>query len=121
MSAVDDQIAATNERLGLTMRATVYTRAVSGGGYTDAAKTGLKCSLDRISDRQAAATNQQRAELANGGTLEWDRGYTMPANAQVEVDRYGSQRWNVRPGTIWPEFGVDGGVISYRADVVRVS
>lgn len=121
MSAVDDQIAATNERLALTMRGTVYTRAASGGTFTTVAKSNLKCSLDRISDRQSAQTSQQRADLANGGTLEWERGYTMPENAQVTVDRYGVTRWNIRSGTIWPEFGPDGGLISYRADVVRAT
>lgn len=120
MSAADDQIAETVEALALTQRATVYARAVSGGGYTNVVKTELKCSLNPLS-RQAAATSDQRAELANGGMLEWERGYSMPDQAQVAVDAYPGQRWNVRKGTVWPEFGPDGGLISWRADVVRAS
>lgn len=120
MTAQDDALAATVESLALTMRGTVYTRAVSGGTFTDVAKADLKCSLNAVS-RQPAATNSQRAELANAGTLEWERGYTMPDVAQVVVDAHGSTRWNVVKGSVWREFGVDGGVISWRADVVRAS
>jgi len=51
VSAVDDQLASTVERLAFTMRATVLT----GSNWTTVAKTGLKCVLYQA-PRAAAAT-----------------------------------------------------------------
>lgn len=119
MSAGDDQIAATIEDLALTMRGTVYT-LVSPGGYTNQVKAGLKCSLTPA-PRYPASTSSERADLASAGVLEWERSYTMPDGARVEVDAFPGQRWNVQRGTVWPDFGPDGGTINYRAEVKKAT
>jgi hypothetical protein len=116
MSGVDIAIANTLERVALTMRATVYT----GNSWSTVDKTGLKCSLTPV-NRQPAATGAARAELAAIGDFSWERGYTMPANSRVLVDAYPEFRWNVRAGTIWPDFGPGGDIISWHADVVRAA
>jgi hypothetical protein len=118
MTAQDDQIAATNERLGLTMRATVLT----GSTWSTEAKTGLKCSLNPLNQGiSAVQTGAARSELAARGLLEWERGYTMPAGARIVVDAYPGLRWNVQMQTAWPDFGPGGGITSWHADVVRAS
>jgi hypothetical protein len=118
MSAVDDALAKTAERTALTMRATVYV----GNQWTTADKTGLKCSLNPLNAGiSAIQAGGARTELASRGLLEWERSYTMPPNARVVVDAYGTQRWNVVTGTVWPDFGPGGGLIGYHGDVVKVS
>jgi hypothetical protein len=117
MSGVDTAIAGVLERVSLTMRATVYT----GNSWATVVKTGLKCSLSPLTAGiSAVQTGQARTDLASRGLFEWERGYTMPAGARIVVDAYGSQRWNVMAGTIWPDFGPGGDVISWHGDVTKV-
>lgn len=118
MTAADDSIAATVERLALTQRATVYT----GSSWAAVDKTGLKCSLRPLNEGVSAGqTGSARSELAARGILEWERSYAMPNGARVVVDAYPGIRWNVQMATAWPEFGPGGGQISWRADCVRLA
>lgn len=121
--SIDDTLAATFERIALKMRATVAIRGSNGQyDFAHPDKTDLKCALNPLNlGVSAIQTGGGRAELASRGLLEWDRGYTMPPNAQIMVDAYGAQKWNVQTTTVWPDFGPGGGVIAYRADVVRAS
>jgi hypothetical protein len=118
MTVADDAIAATVERLGLTMRATVYT----GSSWATVAKSDLKCSLQPLNQGiSAAQTGQARSDLAARGVMAWERSYQMPTGARVAVDAYPGLRWNVQTATVWPEFGPGGDVINYRADVTRIN
>jgi hypothetical protein len=115
MTAIDDALAGTVERVGLTQRATVYT----GSNWTTVAKTGLRCSFTPA-NRQAAATGRDRADLALSGTLEWERNYDLPTGARIEIDAYPGIRWNVQRGTVMPSLGPGNGTLNWTAEVVRI-
>jgi len=116
VSAVDDQLASTVERLAFTMRATVLT----GSNWTTVAKTGLKCVLYQA-PRAAAATGSARTELASRGIFEWERSYELPTGCRITVDKYPGRTWNVLSPTAWPSFGPGGGLVSYTCEVVRAN
>ena len=106
----------------LKHRATVYTRAVSGGTYTTVATTGLKCLLQQVNVRPPA-TSQERAQMADLRTLYFDPSYTMPESAQIAVDVESGVRWNVVSGTVVPDIVPDivpgNVVVMQHADVRR--
>lgn len=102
----------------LTMRATVYTRAASGG-FTTVARADLPCRLDPVS-RQPAATGSARRELAAMGSLRYSTEYTMPETGiQLEIDAYPGRRWNPVQATGWDDNVPGIGVIGKTIDVVR--
>lgn len=96
--------------------ATVYAPA---DDFQAAVKTGLKCSLHHISE-VGAATGVDRAELLARRRLLWDPSYTMPEEAQVEID---GQRWQLpRGGGIATIYHRDTNTPAYgRAEVLRAS
>lgn len=99
---------------GLNKTATVYTPHASTGAYTVLAKSNLACRLaHKLSPAPGA---DERAELTARRRLLWDEDYTMPENAQVEID---SERWNVQPGTIDKLTDLTSSVIYRRCDVVK--
>lgn len=105
----------------LDMTATVYGRASVGGKYDGTPiKTGLACLLQSV-NRQSAATGPDRAALAKEANFRWDPAYDLPENAQLEVDAFPGQRWNVRAGTMWPLMAPGEIVIVRRCDVVKAS
>lgn len=57
-------------------------------------KTSLACGLFHISE-VGAATGVDRAELLARRRLLWDPSYTMPEEAQVEID---GKRWQLPRG-----------------------
>lgn len=99
---------------GLNGTATVYTPHATTGAYTVAAKTGLRCRLAIKMAPGAAADD--RAEMVGARRLLWDEAYTMPSNAQIEID---SERWNVVPGTIDNLTDLGTTVLYRRCDVVK--
>jgi len=81
-------------------------------------RVGLRCRLDDV-NRQDAASGTGRTELASRGQLTWQADYTMPPNVRVTVDAFPNMRWSVVPNTTWPVRGSEGGIIAWRADLVR--
>jgi hypothetical protein len=99
--------------------ATVYTRD-GQGKYTVVAQSGLKCLLQSV-NRQSAATGPDRAALAKEGDFRWEPSYDLPENAQIEVDAYPGQRWNVKAGTLWADMAPGEVAILRHCDVVKAS
>lgn len=79
---------------GLDNLATIFTPAV-GGSYTVVAKANLACRLALVS-AETAAGGAERSELLRRRQLLWEEAYTIPRNAQVEID---GQRWNPVSGS----------------------
>lgn len=105
----------------LTMRATVWSRTANTGPFNLAVKTGLACRLDPV-NREPAATNTERRELANTGTLRWDATYELPeTGVQIEVDAFPGKRWNPIAATAWPDNLPGIGIIGRSCDVVRAT
>lgn len=96
--------------------ATVYAPS---DDFQTPVKTGLVCGLYLISE-VGAATGVDRAELLARRRLLWEPGYTMPEEAQVEID---GQRWQLpRGGGIAYPGRHDGNPGLYgRAEVLRAS
>lgn len=95
---------------GLNKTATVYTPHVTTGAYTVTAQSGLTCRLAYI-EQGGSGIGGERENIGSKRRLLWDAAYTMPDNAQVEVD---GQRWNVREGTFGELTGPDGSTVIYR-------
>ncbi len=71
--------------------ATVYIETPATGAFTTVARAALPCMLQHT-NRAAAATSQDRAQLASERIFVWPAAeYTLPAYCQIEVDGY---RWN---------------------------
>lgn len=102
----------------LEHRATVYSRAVSGGTYTTEVTTGLHCLLQQVAV-SPMATNSERAVLNDLRTLYFDPSYAMPENVQLAVDVESGVRWNVVSGTIVPDIGPGNVVVMRHCDVRR--
>ena len=102
--------------IGLNKTAVVWTPHATTGAYTVSAKTGLRCRLALRPAQAPDANSQPRAELIGERRLLWDEAYTMPSNAQVEID---SERWNVQPGTIDSLGDLGSTVVYRRCDVVK--
>jgi hypothetical protein len=111
---------------GFDQRATIYGRNTGTGRYTDLLKADLACRLAHV-NRQAGATGAQRAELAGLRTFLWDSAYSLPENAQIEVDGVTGPdgatpaRWNVRSGTLATLRGPSGQASYKQCDVTRAS
>lgn len=103
----------------LEHRATVYSRAVSGGTYTTVETSGLHCLLQQIQTANPGATNSERAVFNDLRTLYFDPEYTMPENTQIAVDVESGVRWNVVSGTIVPDIGPGNVVVMRHCDVRR--
>lgn len=104
---------------GLNKTATVYTPHATTGDYTVLAKSNLVCRLAIRGKRSSGATAaDERAELVARRRLLWDEAYTMPENAQVEID---GARWNVQAGTVDVLTDLGDTVIYRRCDVVKVT
>lgn len=99
---------------GLDQIATVYTPSVSTGVYTVLAKSGLACRLALTS--VSGDMGPSRAEDDGTRRLLWDPDYTMPEEAQVEVD---GERWNIRAGTLAAPRDLSGAVVYRRAEVKK--
>ena len=119
MSAQSEAINASLVTTVLTMRATVYTRAASGG-FTVVQQADIPCRLDPIT-RQPAATSNERRALAAMGSLRYEATYSIPDDipVQVEVDAYPGRRWNVERATAWDDIVPGIGVIGKTVDVTR--
>lgn len=118
MSAESDAINAVIVAEVLTQRATVYTRAASGG-FTTVSRADLPCRLDPV-NRSPAATGASRRELAAMGTLRYDATYEMPESGiQIEVDAYPGKRWNPVQATGWPEIVPGIGTVGKTIEVIR--
>lgn len=118
MSAQSEAINQSIVASVLTMRATIYTRAGSGG-FTVVQRAGLPCRLDPVS-RQPAATASERRELAAMGSLRYDARYSLPESGiQIEVDAYPGKRWNPVQATAWDDNVPGVGVIGKSVDVTR--
>lgn len=102
---------------GLNKTATIYTPHASTGAYTVTAKTGLRCRLAIRAINASAAAADDREEMVGARRLLWDEAYTMPSNAQIEID---SERWNVVPGTIDSMTDLGTTVLYRRCEVVKV-
>jgi hypothetical protein len=109
----------------LRERVTAYT----GTTYTTVATDALgpladvSCYLVPI-NRQAAATGDDRAELASIRDLWFDPDRTIPEGARVVVAGHlapdGSPaRWNTRRGTFIVERAPDGTALYKQCDVTR--
>lgn len=104
---------------GLNKTATVYTPHATTGAYTVLAKSGMDCRLAIRGERSSGATAaEERAELVARRRLLWDEDYTMPEDAQVEID---GERWNIQKGTVDKLTGLDDVVIYRRCDLVKVT
>jgi hypothetical protein len=99
----------------LDKTATVYAADPAAGGYTVAAKSGLRCRLSIVGSGQARS-GDERAELAALRRLYWAESYAMPNDVQVEID---DERWNVMNGTQQAPT-MPGGAVAYRScDLAR--
>lgn len=103
----------------LEHRATVYTRAVSGGTYTTEVKADLHCLLQQVTAANPGATSSERAVYNDLRTLYFDPAYEMPENAQIAVDVEAGVRWNVVSGTIVPDLGPGNVVVMRHCDLRR--
>lgn len=102
---------------GLNKTATVYTPHASTGAYTVTAKSGLRCRLAYINVRGNSPTADDRVEIAQNRRLLWEEAYTIPNDAQVEID---GERWNIKANSQGTLTGPDGTTVIYRrADVVE--
>jgi len=100
---------------GLNATATVYTPNGTTGTYTVLATSGLAC---RLAVKPAPTDGAvERAEGTPRRLLLWDDAYSMPNDAQVEID---GQRWNVVAGTFDALTGLDSVVVYRRCEVVKV-
>lgn len=103
--------------LGLDQTCTVYGENAVTGMYDTVLRSGLKCRFVHITLRPAA-TGDARAELAAMRHVQWEAGYVMPENVQLEQS---GVRWQPRPGTFSAWRGPAGTVIRRSADAVRQS
>lgn len=101
---------------GLNRTADVYTPHATTGAYTVLAKSGLRCRLAVQTRGANLDPASERDEDVRGRRLLWDEAYTMPSNAQVEID---STRWNVVPGTIEAMTGLGSTAYYRRCDVIE--
>jgi hypothetical protein len=101
---------------GLDQTASVYTPHADTGDFTVLAKSALPCRLAYI-QQGGSDIGGEREDIGSRRRLLWAETYTMPTDAQIEVD---AQRWNVLAGTYGPVRGPDSRVIYHRCEVVRV-
>ena len=101
---------------GLDQTADVYTPNGTDGDFTVLAKSGLVCRLATI-QVGPASVGGERESVGLNRRLLWAEAYTMPDDAQIEVD---GQRWNVLVGTFAPLRGVDSAVVYRRCAVSKV-
>ncbi len=102
--------------MGLDQSADVYTPAGGDGDYTVSTKTGLACRLAYI-QQGPNEIGEEREDTGQRRRLLWQEAYTMPEDAQIEVD---SVRWNVLYGTLGVVRGPDSSVVYRRCEVVSV-
>lgn len=99
---------------GFDQLADVYTPNGTDGTYTVLAKAGLACRLALAS--VSGDMGPSRAEDDGTRRLLWDPDYTMPEEAQIEVD---GERWNIRAGTLAAPRDLSGVVVYRRAEVKK--
>jgi hypothetical protein len=100
---------------GLDDTAVVYTPHATTGAYTVVDKSSLTCRLAFI-EQGGSSIGGERESIGQRRRLLWEEDYTMPDNAQVEVD---SERWNVLVGTFGQIRNVGGQVAYRRCEVIR--
>ena len=101
---------------GLIHTATVYTPNGTTGEYDVTAKSSLPCRLCYIQN-SPASLDHERANIGENRRLLWQETYTMPDDAQVEIN---STRYNVRQGTYGAPTGPWGAVAYHRCEVTKV-
>ncbi|HXI17661.1 MAG TPA: hypothetical protein VNM48_14975 [Chloroflexota bacterium] len=95
---------------------TVYTENATTGRFTVVAQAGLACRVNDVS-RQAAATGQDRADLASIRELHSDPAFSFPpADHQIAID---GRTWNPNRRTRSLEKHHDGTGIYWRTDLTE--
>lgn len=101
---------------GLDQIATVYIPNATDGDFTTVAKSNLACRLAYI-QQGGSDIGGEREDIGQRRRLLWAEDYTMPAEAQIDVD---SERFNVLAGTFGSVRGPNGSVVYRRCEVVSV-
>lgn len=96
--------------------ANVYTPNGTDGDFTTLSKSALTCRLALI-QQGPAAVGGEREDQSLKRRLLWEEAYTMPDDAQIEID---GQRWAVLVGTYTPVNGVGGNEVYRRCEVLKV-
>jgi hypothetical protein len=101
---------------------TVYTRP-SGGTFTVAARTGLRCRLVNLSGPDPRIS-PERAGLAPAPALVWEAAYVMPDVAQVRITAHPDSaligsNWTVVRGTLSAPADWTNSVVYRRAEISR--
>lgn len=102
---------------GLNSTAVVYTPHATTGAYTVVANAGLTCRLANKGQAGQGAA-EERDELVQNRRLLWRTAYTMPNDAQIEVE---GVRWNVIPNSYSELKGLGSAVRYRRCDLTVVS
>jgi len=98
--------------------AVVYTENATTGLFTVVAQAGLACRLNDVG-RQAAATGQDRTDLASIRELHSDPAFTFPtADYQIAID---GRAWNPNRRTRSLEKHHDGTAIYWRTDLTEAA
>ena len=102
--------------IGLIDSADVYMPNATDGSYTTLVQPALPCRL-AVARRGPEGVGGERENIGTQWRLLWEQAYTMPDEAQVDIN---GERWNVLAGTVAKIRGIGGEVVYRRCELTKV-